>query len=57
MDIKKVVTIVAVAFVALSIWHNPSGTAASFSDFLSNVSDFAQDLADRIVEFFRGLTA
>ncbi|MFP3901813.1 MAG: hypothetical protein ACLFXM_13240 [Acidimicrobiia bacterium] len=57
MDIKKVVTIVAVAFVALSIWHNPSGTAASFSDFLSNVSDFAQDLVDRIVEFFRGLTA
>jgi hypothetical protein len=56
MDIKKVVTAIAVLFVALSIWHNPSGTAASFSDFLGNVSDFAQDAMDRIVEFFRGLT-
>lgn len=57
MDFKKVVAIIAVAFVVLSIWHNPSGTAASFSDFLSNVSSFAEDLLDRIVEFFRGLTA
>jgi len=55
MDFKKAVTIVAISFVALSIWHNPAGTAASFSDFIGNVATFVQDAFDKILEFFRGL--
>ena len=56
MDIKKVGTGMIVAFIVLSIWNDPSGTAALFSDFLGDATSFAEDALDKTIEFFRGLT-
>ncbi|HEU0172333.1 MAG TPA: hypothetical protein VFR26_12815 [Acidimicrobiales bacterium] len=49
--------ITAVAFVLVSLWHNPTGTANAFSDFLGNVGSFLEDAIDKFSEFFRSLTA
>jgi hypothetical protein len=47
---------IAVAFVLLSIWNNPAGTAESFSNFLGDVGGWIEDLIDKATDFFRGLT-
>ena len=57
MDWKRAFMIVAAAFLILSIWQNPSGTATAFADFLGSVGTFLQDAIDKFTEFFRGLTA
>jgi hypothetical protein len=57
MDWKKFFMITAVAFVLVSLWHNPTGTANAFSDFLGNVGSFLEDAIDKFSEFFRSLTA
>jgi hypothetical protein len=57
MDFKRAFMIVAAAFLILSIWHNPTGTATAFADFLGNVGNFLEDAIDKFTEFFRGLTA
>lgn len=46
---------VALAFLALSVWNNPGGTAASFSSFLGDVGGWVEDAIDKGTEFFRGL--
>ncbi len=57
MDWKKAFGIVAAAFLILSVWNNPTGTAQAFADFLGAVGSFLQDAIDKFTEFFRGLTA
>lgn len=57
MDAKKAFMGVAAAFLVLSIWNDPSGTATAFADFLGNVGGFLEDALDKVTEFFRGLTA
>ncbi|HKE77168.1 MAG TPA: hypothetical protein VKB57_26345 [Acidimicrobiales bacterium] len=57
MDARRAFMIVAAAFLILSIWHNPSGTATAFADFLGTVGNFIQEAIDKFTEFFRGLTA
>jgi hypothetical protein len=57
MDWKKAFMIVAAAFLIISIWNNPTGTATAFADFLGNVGGFLEDAIDKFTEFFRGLTA
>jgi hypothetical protein len=57
MDWKKAFMIVAAAFLVISIWNNPTGTATAFADFLGNVGGFLEDAIDKFTEFFRGLTA
>jgi hypothetical protein len=57
MDWKKALAFVAVAFLILSVWNNPTGTAQAFADFLGSVGNFLQDAIDKFTEFFRGLTA
>jgi hypothetical protein len=57
MDWKRFFAITAVAFVLVSLWHNPTGTANAFSDFLGNVGSFLEDAIDKFSEFFRSLTA
>lgn len=56
MDIKKAFMVTAAAFLVLSMWHNPTGTANAFGDFLGNVGGFLEDAIDKFTEFFRGLT-
>jgi hypothetical protein len=55
LDAKKAVILVAMAFLAMSIWNNPAGTAENFSAFLSDVGGFLEDFWDKATEFFRGL--
>jgi hypothetical protein len=55
LDAKKVLIYVAIAFLALSVWNNPGGTAASFSSFLGDVGSWIEDAIDKGTEFFRGL--
>ena len=57
MDWKRALGIVAAAFLILSIWNNPSGTANAFGDFLGEVGGFLEDAIDKFTEFFRSLTA
>jgi hypothetical protein len=57
MDWKKAFGITAAAFLVLSMWHNPTGTANAFGDFLGNVGGFLEDAIDKFTEFFRSLTA
>jgi hypothetical protein len=57
MDWKKALMVTATAFLVLSLWHNPTGTANAFSDFLGNVGSFLEDAIDKFTEFFRSLTA
>jgi hypothetical protein len=57
MDWKKALMVTATAFLILSLWHNPTGTANAFSDFLGNVGSFLEDAIDKFTEFFRSLTA
>jgi hypothetical protein len=57
MDAKKAFMVTAAAFLILSMWHNPTGTANAFGDFLGNVGSFLEDAIDKFTEFFRGLTA
>jgi len=57
MDWKKAFAFVAVAFLILSVWNNPTGTAQAFADFLGSVGSFLQDAINKFTEFFRGLTA
>jgi hypothetical protein len=57
MDAKKALMVTATAFLVLSLWHNPTGTANAFSDFLGNVGGFLEDAIDKFTEFFRSLTA
>lgn len=57
MDAKKAFGVVAAAFLILSMWHNPTGTANAFADFLGNVGSFLEDAIDKFTEFFRSLTA
>ncbi|HEX6568723.1 MAG TPA: hypothetical protein VF015_06145 [Acidimicrobiales bacterium] len=56
MDWKKAFGIIAAAFLVLSIWNNPTGTANAFADFLGNVGSFLEDAVDKFTEFFRSLT-
>jgi hypothetical protein len=57
MDWKRAFGIVAAAFLLLSLWNNPSGTANAFGDFLGTVGGFLEDAIDKFTEFFRSLTA
>jgi hypothetical protein len=57
MDWKRAFGIVAAAFLLLSLWNNPSGTANAFGDFLGTVGSFLEDAIDKFTEFFRSLTA
>jgi hypothetical protein len=55
LDAKKAVVLIAVAFLAMSIWNNPSGTAENFGNFMGDVGGWVEDLLDKGREFFEGL--
>jgi hypothetical protein len=57
MDFRRAFMFVAAAFLIISVWQNPSGTATAFADFLGSVGSFLEDAIDKFSEFFRGLTA
>lgn len=57
LDLRRALVFLIVAFVVLSIWNNPTGTADSFSNFLGDVGSFLEDFLDKATDFFKGLTS
>ena len=54
--IKKVLLYLVIAFVVVSIWQNPEGSAEAAGDFLGAVGNFFADLIDKTATFIEGLT-
>jgi hypothetical protein len=55
LDVKRIAVILLVAFVALSLWTDPAGTADVFGSFFSTVGDFLANVVDKGATFFRSL--
>lgn len=55
LDSKKAIILVAMAFLAMSIWNNPAGTAENFSNFLGDVGGWLEDFLDKAQQFAEGL--
>lgn len=53
--LKKLVLYLSVAFVVISIWRDPSGSADAAGEFLGSVGGFFSTLIDKLSEFFKGL--
>lgn len=56
INIKQIVLYLVIAFVVVSIWKDPSGSASRAGDFLGNVGNFFVDLIDKGSSFIKGLT-
>ncbi|MGD9702511.1 MAG: hypothetical protein AB7Q42_07065 [Acidimicrobiia bacterium] len=54
--IKKILLYLVIAFVVVSIWRNPEGSASAAGDFLGSVGTFFSELIDRTATFVKGLT-
>lgn len=54
---KKLGATVFVAFVLISFWSNPSGSAQVFTDFIADVGGFFSTVIDKGAEFVQGLTS
>jgi hypothetical protein len=53
--VKKILVYLSIAFVVVSIWQNPAGSASAAGDFLSSVGGFFGDAIDKGSEFLKGL--
>ena len=56
-SLKQILVWLIVAFVLVSIWNDPRGTASAAGPFLGDVGHFLSEAFRRIAEFFGGLTA
>ncbi len=45
-----------VAFLAINLWQDPSGSAQATVDFIKGVGNFFAALFDKVGEFVKGLT-
>ena len=54
---KKLGATVFVAFVLISFWSNPSGSAQMFTDFIGDVGGFFSTVIDKSAEFVRGVVS
>jgi hypothetical protein len=55
ISLKKILVWLAVIFVIVSIWGDPSGTAQSVGPFLSDVGHFLTQVFEKIAAFLSGL--
>jgi hypothetical protein len=53
--IKKILIYLALAFVIVSIWTDPAGSAAAAGNFLSSVGTFFSAAVDKGSAFLKGL--
>ncbi len=53
--IRKILLYLVIAFVVVSIWQNPEGSAEAAGDFLGSVGAFFSELIDRTATFIGGL--
>jgi hypothetical protein len=56
IDLKQLLLYLIIAFVIVSIWNNPSGSAERAGDFLGSVGNWLVDLIDKSSSFIKGLT-
>ena len=56
VDLKKLILYLIVAFVIISVWKDPSGSAKTAGAFLGNVGNFFVALIDKGSSFIKGLT-
>ena len=56
IDLKKLLIYLVIAFVIVSIWKDPSGSAKTAGGFLGNVGNFFVALIDKGSSFIKGLT-
>lgn len=53
--VKKILVYLALAFVVVSVWHDPSGSATVAGDFLHSVGGFFSAVIDKGSQFLKGL--
>ncbi len=53
--IKKILVYLALAFVIVSVWRDPQGSAGAAGDFLHSVGGFFSAIIDKGSKFLRGL--
>lgn len=56
IDLKQLLLYLIIAFVIVSIWNNPTGSAQRAGDFLGSLGSWIVDLIDRSSTFIKGLT-
>ena len=56
IDLKKLLLYLVIAFVIVSIWKDPSGSAKTAGTFLGNVGNFLVAQIDKGSSFIKGLT-
>ena len=52
---KKAVIYLSVAFVIVSVWRDPAGSARVAGDFLGTVGGFFSRVIDKVASFIKGL--
>ncbi|MCU1387248.1 MAG: hypothetical protein JWL72_586 [Ilumatobacteraceae bacterium] len=54
-NVRKVLIYLALAFVIVSVWHDPQGSAGAAGTFLHTVGGFFSALLDKSTKFLKGL--
>ncbi|WP_269228006.1 hypothetical protein, partial [Escherichia coli] len=55
-NVKKILVYLSLAFVIVSVWRDPAGSADAAGAFLSSVGSFFGTVIDKSVAFLKGLT-
>jgi hypothetical protein len=56
LDLKKMFIYLVIAFVFVSIWKDPGGSANTAGNYLGNVGHFVVAVIDKGSAFIKGLT-
>lgn len=54
-NLKKILIYLSLAFVIVSVWNDPAGSANAAGDFLSSVGSFFSTAIDKGSSFLKGL--
>ena len=54
-SVKKAIIYLSVAFVIISVWRDPAGSARVAGDFLGTVGGFFSTVIDKVASFIKGL--
>lgn len=53
---KQILIYLGIALIALTVWNDPSRAGDRTGEFLSDTTDWAQDLFDKFNDFAEGVT-
>ncbi len=54
-NVKKILIYLSLAFVVVSLWRDPTGSADAAGAFLSSVGSFFSTMIDKGSQFLKGL--